>query len=83
MSLVVTCRSGESVYLGGCCGDTDIVVTAADVRGDRVSLSIDAPRRVKILRWKVLEKHYRDIAERCRKLYQRAFGGRIRRLAMT
>ncbi len=43
--LVITRRAGESVFIG-----ENITVTVTDVKGGKVSIGIDAPRDVQILR---------------------------------
>ena len=51
--LILTRRAGESFFIG-----EDVLVTIADVSGDKVKVSITAPREIPILR-----KELRDAEE--------------------
>lgn len=48
--LVLTRRPGESIRIG-----EDITVTVTELSGDKVKLSIDAPREISVLRSELLE----------------------------
>lgn len=48
--LVLQRKIGESIYIG-----EDIIITIQDVSGDRVKISIDAPREIPIVREELLQ----------------------------
>ena len=48
--LVLTRRSGESFFIGD-----NIEIKISDISGDKVRVSIDAPREITILRSELLE----------------------------
>lgn len=48
--LVLQRKVGESIYVGD-----NIIITVQDVSGDRVKISIDAPREISIVREELLE----------------------------
>jgi len=43
--LVITRKAGEAFYIG-----SDVCVTVEDIRGDKIRISINAPREITILR---------------------------------
>ena len=49
--LVLTRKSNQSITIGG-----NVVVTVLAVEGDRVSLGVQAPREVSVLRNELLEE---------------------------
>ena len=49
--LVLTRKSNQSITIGG-----NVVVTVLAVEGDRVSLGIQAPREVSVLRNELIEE---------------------------
>jgi len=57
--LVLSRQRDESIIIGD-----NIVVTVVDVRGDKVSLGIEAPREVSVHRREVYEALKREEAER-------------------
>ena len=48
--LVLTRRSGESFFIGD-----NIEIKVSDISGDKVRISIDAPREISVLRSELLE----------------------------
>jgi len=53
--LVLQVREGEWILIG-----KDIVVTLERIQGARTSISVAAPKEVKILRGKLVEEQHRD-----------------------
>lgn len=49
--LVLTRKSGESLYIGD-----DIVITVIDVRKGQVKIGVEAPKSIKVYRKELLEK---------------------------
>lgn len=56
--LVLQVREGEWILIG-----EDIVVTLERIQGARTSISVAAPKDVKILRGKLVEEQQRDANE--------------------
>lgn len=56
--LVLTRKSGESLYLGD-----DIIITVVDVRKGQVKIGVNAPDSVKIYRKELYEKIKRENIE--------------------
>ena len=58
--LIISRKKNEGIIING-----DIVLTVADVQGDRVRIGIDAPASVKIIRKELLdtEKSNREAAQ--------------------
>ncbi len=59
--LVLTRKSGESLYLGD-----DIIITVVDVRKGQVKIGVSAPDSVKIFRKELYEKIKRENIEAAR-----------------
>lgn len=49
--LVLTRRIGESIHIG-----PDVVVTVTQIRGNQVSIGVDAPRHITVNREEVAER---------------------------
>jgi carbon storage regulator len=49
--LVLTRKSGESLYIGD-----DVVITVIDVRKGQVKIGVEAPKSIKVYRKELLEK---------------------------
>lgn len=48
--LVLQRKVGESIYIGD-----DVLITLQDISGDRVKISIDAPREISIVRKELID----------------------------
>ena len=70
--LVLTRKSGQSIYIGD-----DIRVTVVDVKGGQVRLGIDAPSDKKIFR----EEIYTQIKDQNQKAAHKADPGKLRSLS--